>query len=79
MSIEDKLQVLELIDKLVSYSIILEKFGIGRSTVSDIRRNKEKILSFKREMVDMGMKKQPRMVKIRNWIKLCTYSSNKRE
>ena len=64
LSIEDKLKVIELIDKSVSYSIISEKFGIGRSTVSDIKKNKEKILSFKREMVDMGMKKRPKTMKL---------------
>lgn len=64
MSIEDKLKIIKLIDKSVSYSIISEKFGIGRSTVSDIRKNKEKILSFRRQTVDMGMKKRPKTMKL---------------
>lgn len=36
LSIENKLKVLELIDKSVSYNIISEMFGIGRSMVSNI-------------------------------------------
>ena len=35
----------------------MEKYGIGKSTVSDINKNKEKIRSFSGEMVDMGMAK----------------------
>ena len=34
---------------------ITTKYSIVKSTVSDIKNNKEKILTFKREMADMGM------------------------
>ena len=57
LSIEDKVKIIHLLDKSVSYSVIMEKYGIGKSTVSDINKNREKIRSFSREMVDMGMKK----------------------
>ena len=39
-------------------SIITEKFGMGKSTVSYLKKNKEKIRGFQREMIDMGRGKQ---------------------
>ena len=56
LTIEEKVKILDMLDKSVSYSIIAEKFGIGKSTVSDLKKNKEKIRGFQREMIDMGMK-----------------------
>ena len=56
LTIEEKMKVLDMLDKSVSYTVIAEKFGIGKSTVSDLKKNKEKIRSFQREMIDMGKK-----------------------
>ena len=64
LSIEDKVKIIDLLDKSVSYSVIMAKFGIGKSTVSGINKNREKIRSFSREMVDMGMKKQAKVMKV---------------
>lgn len=64
LSIQDKLKVIEMLDKSVSFAIIMEKFGIGKSTVSDIKKNKAKIIAFSQEMVDMGMQKQAEVMKI---------------
>ena len=50
-TIADKVKILELLDKSVSYTIIAEKFGIGKSTVGDIKDR----VKFKSEMIDMGM------------------------
>ena len=58
------MKVLDTLDKSVSYSIIAEKFGIGKSTVSDLKKNKEKICGFQREMMDMGMKRQARTMRL---------------
>ena len=46
-----------MLEKSVSY---MEKYGIGKSTVSDIKKNKAKIIDFSHEVVDMGMKNRPR-------------------
>ena len=54
LSIEDKLEIIKLIDKSVSYTIICEQYGIGRSTVGDIKKNRAKIISFKKNLVEMG-------------------------
>ena len=48
LSIDEKMEILKLIDKDVSYSIIMDKYGIGRSTVSDIEKNKDSIMAFNR-------------------------------
>ena len=36
------MKVLDMLDKSVSYSIIAEKFGIGKSTVSDVKKTRRK-------------------------------------
>jgi len=47
LTIKEKVKILRLVDNSVSYTIIAEKYGIGRCTVADIKRSKEKILQFK--------------------------------
>ena len=51
LSIKDKLDIIELLKKCVSYKVICEKYGIGKR---NIKKNQSKIV-FKREMIDMGM------------------------
>ena len=54
LSIEDKLKIIKLIESNVSYTVISERFGIGRSIVCDINRTKDEIRRFSQKMVDMG-------------------------
>ena len=42
LTIEEKVKVLDMLDQSVSYSIIAEKFGIGMSTVSDLKKTRRK-------------------------------------
>ena len=56
LSIDDKLKILKLIESNVSYTVISERFGIGRSTVCDINRTKDELRRFSQKMVDMGTK-----------------------
>ena len=56
LSIEQKQEIIELLKKGTSYTIISEKYGIGRSTVSDIKKNESKLNKFKKKMTDMGVK-----------------------
>ena len=44
LSIDDKIEVLKLIDKGTSYTIIMEKYGIGRATVSDIKKKRSSMM-----------------------------------
>ena len=46
---EKKLEVIKMLDKAVSYTIISEKFEIGRSTVGDIKKNRDKILKISKK------------------------------
>ena len=43
LSMPDKLDIFDMLDKSVSYGVICEKYGIGRSTVGDIRKNRDKL------------------------------------
>ena len=52
LSMEDKSEVIDMLDKGSSSTVIVAKYGIAMSTVSDIKKNKAKILAFKREMAD---------------------------
>ena len=48
LALKDKLN---MIDKGVCYSVIAETFGIGKSTVGDIKKQKEKIQQFGNQIV----------------------------
>ena len=61
LTIQQKLEVIKLLDSSISYTIICEKFGIGRSTVSD---NREKLLKFNMELKEMGTKRDVKVMKL---------------
>ena len=46
MSIESKLTVLDSVAKGVGYSELTEKFGIGKSTITTLKKNEAKIREF---------------------------------
>ena len=56
LTIEDKLKIIEMIDKSVSYRY-------RKSTVGDIKKSKENILQFRRETVEMEMTNKPKVTK----------------
>ena len=55
------MKIVDMLDKFISYTVIAEKFGIGKSKVGDIKKNREKFLKVKSEMVTMGMKKKAKV------------------
>ena len=61
LSIEEKVNLLV---KSVSYTVIGEQYGIGRSTVGDIKKNRKKILEFSSKMVEMGMSRKAKVMKL---------------
>lgn len=63
LSIKEKVEILKLLDNKISYTLIAEKYGIGRSTVSDIKKNKKKILEYRGELVERGVKKTVKAIK----------------
>ena len=43
LTIEKKLEVLDLLQKKTSYTVIAEKYGIGRATITDIKNSEDKL------------------------------------
>ena len=56
LTVENKLEIIDLLRKGTSYTVISEKYGIGRSTITDIKNNEAKLKSFKEKMTEMGVK-----------------------
>ena len=53
LTIEDKMNIIKLIEKGTSYAIISEYYGIGRLTVCDTNKNKESLKKFSQKMTEM--------------------------
>ncbi len=64
LTVEQKLEVLKMIDNFTSYTIICEKYNIGRSTVSDIKKSREKLLKFTRVIKEMGTSRKVKVMKL---------------
>ena len=58
--------VCKLIARGTSYTVISEQYGIGQSTIVDIKKSKHKLEGFSKEMVDMGMK-ETKTMSFRSW------------
>lgn len=43
---DQKVEIIKFIENGQNYRTIVEKYGIGKSTVGDIKKNKEKIIKF---------------------------------
>ena len=69
LTIDEKLEILK---SRTSRTITSEKFGIGISTVPDIKKNTLKLKVFKKKMVDMGFT-------TRSSIKHSIYGSDSKE
>ncbi|KAG8236072.1 hypothetical protein J437_LFUL011996 [Ladona fulva] len=46
LTLEDKVKIIKLINSGHSYDAISKTFGIGKSTVGDIKKNKDSIMKF---------------------------------
>ena len=53
-----------MIERGSSLTVIAQKNRIAKSTVSDIKKNKEKILAFKKDMAEMGMSSKAKMMRL---------------
>ena len=47
LSIQQKLAILDLLHNGASYTVVMEKYGIGWSTVADIKKSEGKLKRFK--------------------------------
>ena len=64
LTIEQKVEILNELSSGVSATILSERYGVGKSTVYDIKKNKDSILNFKRKVTDMGMNKKLKIIKL---------------
>ena len=62
LSIEDKVAIIKQL-KGSSARVIAERYGVAKGTISDIKKNRDKILRFK-QMCDMGMSKKQKLMKL---------------
>ena len=60
---EDKLTILKEL-QVTSATILAEKYGVGKSIISDIKRSKGAILKFKEKANDMGTSKKAKVMKL---------------
>ena len=63
VSIEDQVAIIKQIESS-SANVIAKRYGVGKNTVSDIKKNRNKILRFQQEMRDMGMSKKAKLMKV---------------
>ena len=64
LTIEQKCDIITQIRSgKASLSSLATKYGVGRSTISDIKRNAERILRFRREKLEMGMSRSAKIVR----------------
>ena len=63
LSIEDKVAIVKQL-KSSSARVIAECYGVAKSTISDIKKNRDKILRSKQEMCDMRMSKKVKLTKL---------------
>ena len=70
LTIEDKLKICELVRYKRSLRSIAAEFGVEKSTVADIMKNKDKLQAFHDEVQDMDGLKKPKIVRTANLEKL---------
>ena len=55
LSVDEQLKICEQACSGMSYSTIWERYGIGRSTIVDIRKNEAAMREFQRKSVEMNL------------------------
>ncbi len=63
LTIDEKVEILKDIGKK-SYQVLADKYGVGVSTIADIKKKREKILCYKRKAVEMGCKRPARVMRL---------------
>ena len=63
LTIDQKLELLDQIGKKL-YTVLCEEYGIGRSTISDMKKRESSLRQYKRKMKDMGVKRPAKVMKL---------------
>ena len=69
LSIEKKVEILDKIGKK-SYKVLSEEYGVGISTISDIKKKGIQLREYKRKLIEMGCKRPAKTMKLRRDEKL---------
>ena len=71
LTIEQKLELLDKIGK-VSYTILCEEYGVGRSTITDLKKKEASLREYKRKLTDQGVKRPAKVMKLGKDVELGT-------
>ena len=63
LSIEQKLEICELVKKGTSYDEIMKTYGIGKSTISDIKKKEQEFKEFVSKKAQLGIKNADKVTK----------------
>ena len=63
LSIEKKVEILDKIGKK-SYKVLSEEYGVGISTISDIKKKGIQLREYKRKLIEMGCKRPAKTMKL---------------
>ncbi len=58
------MEILDLIEKKTSYKLLSEKYGVGISTISDIKKKGSELRSYKQKLTAMGCKCPAKIMKL---------------
>ena len=61
LSTDQKLGIIEML-KTSSQNVVVEKFGVRKSTVTAIKKNEAKLLAFKSATINKGMNRQAKVM-----------------
>ena len=70
LSMNQKAEVVQMLNDGCSLTVIAEKYNIRKSPVSDIRKHKEKIREFISKTADMGISRETKVMKLGSDAKL---------
>ena len=63
LTIEQKVELLDKIGK-VSYTILCEEYGVGHSTITDLKKKEASLREYKRKLIDQGVKRPAKVMKL---------------
>ena len=70
LTVDDKLKVLDGLADGASLAAMAQQFGVGRSTISDIKKQATALRAHKQQIVEMGMKRDSKVIRLGNFQEL---------
>ena len=64
LTINQKVEVIKMIDRGCSAAVVAAKYGIAKNTVTDIKKNKQNLLAFHRESSEMGIGRKAKTMRL---------------